>query len=325
MYAVPVKTLLEAGTHFGHRASRWNPKMGPYIFGKRNLIHIIDLKQTLRGLLKACLFLQELSATGQQILFVGTKRQAQSVVIAEASKLGMPFVAERWLGGTLTNFEVVRSRLRRLEELEAQEAEGTSSGLSKKEVATIVREKRKIYRNLHGLRKMTNLPGAMIIVDPKKEKTAVREAQKMGIPTVALLDTDCDPTVIDIPVPGNDDALRSIQVLLGKIAEAIQNGQQAHQQFLAEEQKRRAEEEQRADQSRRAKAEEHKKKQAEQAELEKILKKAREERARRKSEEEGMAARLEAGAPVEGDAAPASDGGAATDVKPGPLGPETTN
>jgi|JI102314A1RNA_FD_contig_31_1491363_length_1210_multi_2_in_0_out_0_1 small subunit ribosomal protein S2 len=320
MYTVPVKTLLEAGTHFGHRASRWNPKMGPYIFGKRNLIHIIDLKQTLRGLMKACLFLQELSAQGQQVLFVGTKRQAQSVVIAEASKLNMPFVAERWLGGTLTNFDVVRSRLRRLDQLEATEADA-NAGLSKKEMATVVREKRKIHRNLHGVRKMNGLPGAMVIVDPRKEKTAVREAHKVGIPTIAILDTDCDPGLIDIPIPGNDDALRSIQVLMGKLAEAITNGQQAYQQYLAEEQKRRQEEEQRQDAQRKQKVEDQKKKQAEQAELEKILKKAREERARRKSEEEGIAARLEADTPGSEGQRTANES-APVDVKAGPLGPE---
>ena len=311
MYAVPVKTLLEAGTHFGHRASRWNPKMAPYIFGKRNLIHIIDLKQTLRGLLKACLFLQQLAAQGESILFVGTKRQAQSVIGAEGDRLGMPFITERWLGGTLTNFDVIRTRLRRLEELEAMETDGTFDRMSKKEIAMIQREKRKIHRNLHGLRKMSGLPGAMVVVDPRREKTAVREAKKVGVPIIAVLDTDCDPEMIDIPIPGNDDALRSIQVLVGKIGEAIRNGQQAYQQFLAEEEKRRQDEESRADQARKQKLEDQKKRQSEQAELEKILKKAREERAKRQGEEEAAQARLEQAGADAPAAAPSGDAPAA--------------
>jgi small subunit ribosomal protein S2 len=325
MYAVPVKTLLEAGSHFGHRASRWNPKMAPYIFGKRNLIHIIDLKQTLRGLIKACMFLQELSAQGQSVLFVGTKRQAQSVIQNEGQRLNMPFVAERWLGGTLTNFEVVRMRLRRLDELEAMETDGTYGQLKKKEVAMILREKRKIHRNLHGIRKMVGMPGAMIVVDPRKEKTAVKEARKMGVPIIAVLDTDCDPELIDIPIPGNDDALRSIQVLVGKLGEAITNGQQAYQQYLAEEQKRRQEEESRVEAQKKVRAEEQKKKQSEQAELDKILKKAREERSRRQAVEEGAQARLdhEIGVtPAAGAEAAPNEVSVSGDTKPGPLGPE---
>ena len=298
MYGVPVKTLLESGVHFGHRASRWNPKMAPYIFGKRNLIHIIDLKETLRGLIKACSFLQGMASEGHDILFVGTKRQAQNLVETEASKLSQPYVAERWLGGTLTNFTTIKSRVRRLEELETMENEGTLDGMSKRHLSRLMREKRKIFRNLNGIRSMHGLPGALVVIDPRKEKTAVNEARKMGIPVVAILDTDCDPSLIDIPVPGNDDALRSIQVLLAKLCGAIENGRQAHAQFVAAEQKRKAEEDQKRDEAKKAKAEAQKKKAAEQAELDKILKKAREERERRLAEEEGAQARAEETPPV---------------------------
>ncbi|MCA9321595.1 MAG: 30S ribosomal protein S2 [Planctomycetes bacterium] len=324
MYGVPIKTLLECGVHFGHRASRWNPKMEPYIHGKRNLIHIIDLKETLRGLIKACAFLQGLSAEGHQILFVGTKRQAQTLVQQVADNVNMPYVAERWLGGTLTNNETVRSRLRRLDELEALEGADGYAGLSKREISRLLREKRKISRNLHGIRNMKGLPGAMIIVDPRKEKTAVKEARRMGVPTVAILDTDCDPGLIDIPIPGNDDALRSLQVLMAKLGEAISNGRQAHVQFLAEEQKRRADDDAKKDEGRKHKLEQNKKKAAEQVELEKILKKARDERTRRMSEAEGAQARAEAGEP-ESEAKPEAAApveGATGETKPGPNGPE---
>jgi small subunit ribosomal protein S2 len=243
MFAVPVKDLLEAGVHFGCRASRWNPKMAPFIFGKRNLIHIIDLRQTLRGLIRATTFLQRLVAEGHQVLYVGTKRQAASVIIECAQSVNMPFVAERWLGGTLTNFQTVRSRLARLTELEAMEGDGSLATMSKKAVASVLREKRKVHRNLHGIRKMDKLPGAVIVVDPRKEHNAVSEANKLGIPVVGVLDTDCDPTPLDIPIPGNDDAMRSIQVLLKKLTESVAAGNTAYSQWLAEEQKRRAEEE----------------------------------------------------------------------------------
>ena len=243
MLTVPVKDLLEAGVHFGCRASRWNPKMKPYIFGRRNQIHIINLKETLRGLIKATSFLHRLAAEGQQVLFVGTKRQAQQLVTESARKVSMPFVAERWLGGTLTNFTTVRQRLARLEELETMEAKGASlSGLSKKAMAALMREKRKIFRNLDGLRSLDKLPGALVIIDPKKEHNAVKEASKLGIPTVAILDTDCDPTEVDIPIPANDDAMRSIGVILSKLTESVASGSTAHAQFLMEEEKRREEE-----------------------------------------------------------------------------------
>ncbi len=318
MYGVPVKTLLEAGVHFGHRASRWNPRMAPYIFGKRNLIHILDLKETLRGLIKACTFLQGMATEGHKILFVGTKRQAQNLIETEAAKVEMPYVAERWLGGTLTNFATIKSRVRRLEQLEAMEREGNFDGMSKSHMSRLMREKKKIFRNLDGIRKLDGLPGALVVVDPRKEKTAVNEARKVGIPVVAILDTDCDPTTIDIPIPGNDDALRSIQVLLSKLSEAINNGRQAHAQFVAAEEKRRADENKKREEQKKAKLETQKKKASEQAELEKILKKAREERERRIADEEGAQAREE-NTPAPESKAPAADVG---ETKPGPSGPE---
>ena len=316
MYGVPVKSLLDAGVHFGHRASRWNPKMERYIFGKRNLIHIIDLKHTLRGLMRACGFLENLASRGNTVLFVGTKRQAQNIVIAEASKVEMPFVAERWLGGTLTNFETIRSRLQRLEELETMETDGSLVGLSKKEIAAFLREKRKIFRNLHGIRKMGDIPGALVVVDPRKEKTAVREAQKMGIPTIAILDTDCDPDGVDIPIPANDDAVRSIQLLLGRLAEAITNGKKSHAQFIADEETRRADADRRRDEDRQTKLADQRKKASEQAELEKILAKAREERTRRRSSDARDGADAEGGEAPKADApaTPAAEAPAASEA-----------
>lgn len=308
MYEVPIKSLLESGVHFGHRASRWNPKMAPYIFGKRNLIHIIDLKETLRGLFRACFFLKGVASEGKQILFVGTKRQAQGLVEEAANKLGMPFVNERWLGGTLTNFETIRSRLRRLEELERMEADGTAEAMSKKELSRFLREKRKIFRNLHGIRNMNSVPGAMVIIDARKEKTAIQEARKMGIPTVAILDTDCDPTTVDIPVPGNDDALRSISVLLNKLVEAIEHGRSALTQNRQQEEKRRSESSEAKEADRQRKLEDQRRRANEQAELEKILRKAREERAQRIQEEEGRAARGEPTPDAAASETPKADG-----------------
>jgi small subunit ribosomal protein S2 len=243
MFAVPVKDLLEAGVHFGCRASRWNPRMKPYIFGKRNLIHIIDLRESLRGIIKATTFLQRLTAEGHQVIFVGTKRQAAPVVQECATSVNMPLVTERWLGGTLTNFATIRGRMKALMELESQALDPQFASRPKKEQATVLRDKRKMLRNLDGLRRMEKLPGAMVVVDPKKEHNAVREANKLGIPVIAILDTDCDPTVIDIPIPGNDDSMRSIQVLLKKLTEAVAAGNTAYAQWQAAEEKRRADEE----------------------------------------------------------------------------------
>ena len=222
-----VRQLIDAGIHFGHRASRWNPKMAPYIFGKRNTIHIIDIRETVKGLLRAKKFIAKIVAGGDDILLVGTKRQARILVREAAEKVGMPFVVDRWLGGTLTNFQTIRSRVTRLDELELAETDGTSLEYSKKMVAMRARELRKIRRNLGGIRYMHLLPGALLIIDVQREKNAVREAKKLGIPTVALIDTDSDPDFADVPIPGNDDAMRAIGVILEHVVEAIELGKKA--------------------------------------------------------------------------------------------------
>jgi len=219
-----IRELLEAGIHFGHRASRWNPKMAPYIFGKRNLIHIINLKETVKGLIKAHRFLARITERGEEVLFVGTKHQARECVKEEAKRCGAHYVSERWLGGTLTNFETIHKRLKRLQELEEMEASGRIESLSKKELSQFRREKRKLLRNLEGIRNMTRLPGALVLADPGREYIAVAEARKIGIPVIALVDTDCDPELVDIAVPGNDDAMRSIQIFFSKMADAVLAG-----------------------------------------------------------------------------------------------------
>lgn len=229
MAGISVKELLEAGVHYGHRTSRWNPKMERYIFGKRKGIHIIDLRQTLRGLIKARRFLMQLTSQGEEVLVVGTKRQAASVVREEASNRGVPYVADRWLGGMLTNFTTVRRSLKRLEELERLEETGEIRNFSKKMISALQREKRKILRNLEGVRDMNRLPAALVVVDPRRDRIAVREAAKLHIPVVALLDTDCDPDDIAICVPCNDDSIRSVEVVLAHVMEAIDLGRQAAQ------------------------------------------------------------------------------------------------
>lgn len=218
-----VKNLIESGIHFGHRASRWNPKMQPYIFGKRNLIHIIDIRETVKGILRAKKFLAGIAAKGDDILFVGTKRQARNAVIKASQRTNMHCVTERWLGGTLTNFRTIRSRLARLEELEAIEQDGMGN-YSKKMVSTLTRERKKIHRNLDGIRKMSKLPGALLLIDIKREHIAAREARKLGIPVVALIDTDSDPDTVDLPIPGNDDAMRAIELVCDTIADSILEG-----------------------------------------------------------------------------------------------------
>ncbi|MDB5353291.1 MAG: ribosomal protein [Planctomycetota bacterium] len=225
--ALVVKDLIDAGVHFGHRASRWNPKMKPYIYGKRNLIHIIDLKETVRGLLRATKFFSRVASANGLILFVGTKRQAADTIVEECKRSGMPYVTERWLGGTLTNFRTIRSRLERLEELEGILDGEQALSYSKKMVSTLTRERRKIQRNLEGIRNMTRLPEALLVVDPHREKIAVTEARKLGIKVVALLDTDCDPDVIDLPIPGNDDSMRSIELVVKRLTDAIIEGKAA--------------------------------------------------------------------------------------------------
>lgn len=224
MATVLVKELIESGVHFGHRASRWNPKMRPYIYARRNLIHIIDVRETIRGLLRARKYLQGVASHNSLVLLVGTKRQAADSIEKHATRCGMPFVSDRWLGGTLTNFRTIRSRLARLEELEALRESEEFSNYSKKMQSALNREYRKMFRNLNGMRSMNRLPECMIIVDPRKEKNAVREARKLGVVTIALIDTDSDPDVVDLPIPGNDDSIRSIDLITGLLADAIAAG-----------------------------------------------------------------------------------------------------
>lgn len=225
MSTVTVQELIEAGVHYGHQASRWNPKMKPFIYGKRHRIHLIDLQETIRGLYRACYFLRHLAEEGKQVLFLGTKRQIRPVVEAQAKRCGMPAVTERWIGGTLTNFKVVRERLQRLEELEKMEEDGVIEKYKKKDQAALRREMRKIRRNLAGIRDLHGLPGAIIVVDPRREENCIREAARMNVPVICILDTDCDPDAVDIPIPANDDAMSSVDLLLGKLADAILEGQ----------------------------------------------------------------------------------------------------
>lgn len=219
-----VQELIEAGVHYGHRASRWNPKMAPYIYGRKALIHIIDIRETVRGLLRAKKYLSQVSAGGSLVLFVGTKRQASAAIERESLRAGMPFVSERWLGGTLTNFRTIRSRLGRLEELEAMRSGDELGMYSKKMQSALNREYRKMYRNLNGLRTLNRMPECLVIIDPKKEKNAIREARSLGITTIALIDTDCDPDLVDLPIPGNDDGIRSIDLIARELADGVLEG-----------------------------------------------------------------------------------------------------
>src|SRR5438874_6817717 len=230
-----VKALVDAGVHFGHRVSRWNPKMEPYIHGKRNMIHIIDVRETAKGLMRAKKLISNMVAGGKDVLFVGTKRQARHAVEEEARRCGMHYVAERWLGGTLTNFRTIRQRLNRLEELEKLWATGQIETYSKKMKATLQREMEKIKANLEGIRRMDKMPGAMFIVDTRREHIAVKEAKKLGVPTVALIDTDSDPDLIDLPIPGNDDAMKAIEIILKELADAIIEGKTIRPEAKGEE------------------------------------------------------------------------------------------
>jgi len=226
-----VKELVEAGIHFGHRSTHWNPKMSPYIYGKRNRIHVIDVRETVRGLLLARKFLTQTVASGKDVLFVGTKRQARGSIEQFAREAGMHWVTERWLGGTLTNFRTIRERLKRLVELEQLEESGAINSYSKKMESKLLREKTKIKRNLDGIRNMTKLPGVVVIVDVKHEANAIREARKLGIPTVSLIDTDSDPDQADIPIPGNDDAMKAIEIVVKTLCAAIMEGKQQQRTY----------------------------------------------------------------------------------------------
>ena len=221
--SITMKELLEAGVHFGHQTKRWNPKMKKYIFGKRNGIYIIDLQKTLKLFKEASAFIADLSSSGKRILFVGTKRQAQDAILEEANRCGMFYVNNRWLGGTLTNFSTVRKSIERLKETEAL-LNDTEKEMSKKERATMDQERDKLNKNLIGIREMDGLPDALFVIDPKKEYIAVKEAKKLGIPVVAIVDTNCDPEDINYVIPGNDDAIRAIRLFTQKIADAVLEG-----------------------------------------------------------------------------------------------------
>ena len=224
MAAIAMKDLLEAGVHFGHQTKRWNPKMKEYIFGERNGIYILDLGKTVKLFREAEEFVSKLAAEGRTILFVGTKRQAQDVIAEEAARCGMFYVNERWLGGLLTNFSTIQRSLGRLRDLEAMVTDGRYDTLSKKEIARNEKERRKLQKNLEGIRGMARLPEAVFIVDTRKEKIAVDEARKLKIPVIGIVDTNCDPDEVDFVIPGNDDALRSIRLFAARIADAIIDG-----------------------------------------------------------------------------------------------------
>jgi small subunit ribosomal protein S2 len=229
-----VKSLVDAGVHFGHRVSRWNPKMEPYIHGKRNMIHILDVKETIKGLFRAKKLVQNTVASGKDVLFVGTKRQARFAIEEEAKRCGMHYVNERWLGGTLTNFRTIRARLNRLEELEKLFTTGQIETYSKKMKSTLQREMVKIKANLEGIRKMERMPGVMFIVDTRREHIAVKEARKLGVPTIALIDSDSDPDLIDLPIPGNDDAMRAIEIIMKELADSAIEGKTGRQDVKGE-------------------------------------------------------------------------------------------
>ena len=229
MAVISMKQLLEAGVHFGHQTRRWNPKMAPFIFTDRNGIYIIDLQKTVRKVEEAYNFVKQLSFEGETILFVGTKKQAQEAVREEAERCSMFFVNQRWLGGMLTNFQTIRRRIDRLQELEKMEINGTLEVLPKKEVAELMHEKEKLQKFLGGIKEMRRLPGALFVIDPRKERIAIAEARKLGIPIVAIVDTNCDPDEIDYVIPGNDDAIRAVRLLTGKMAEAVLEGKQGEQ------------------------------------------------------------------------------------------------
>ncbi|NPV43014.1 MAG: 30S ribosomal protein S2 [Firmicutes bacterium] len=229
MSIISMKQLLEAGVHFGHQTRRWNPKMAEYIFTERNGIYIIDLQKTVKKVEEAYQFIKDVAAQGESVLFVGTKKQAQESIKEEAERCGMFYVNQRWLGGMLTNFKTIRERIERLHELERMREEGLYEVLPKKEVIKLNHEEEKLQKFLGGIKNMTKLPGALFVVDPRKEKIAVAEARKLGIPIVAIVDTNCDPDEVDYVIPGNDDAIRAVKLLTEKMADAVLEGKQGEQ------------------------------------------------------------------------------------------------
>ena len=240
MATVSMKQLLEAGVHFGHQTRRWNPKMAPYIFAERNGIYIIDLQKTVKKLDEAYKFITDIAAEGGEVLFVGTKKQAQDSIREEAIRCGMPFVNARWLGGMLTNFKTIQKRIKRLAQLKNMEADGTFDLLPKKEVVQLKLEIEKLEKFMGGITGMKKQPAAMFVVDPRKEKNAVAEAKRLGIPVVAIVDTNCDPDEIDYVIPGNDDAIRAVKLIAAEMANAVLEGRQG-EQVVAEEAEEAAE------------------------------------------------------------------------------------
>jgi len=230
MAVITMKQLLEAGVHFGHQTRRWNPKMAKYIFTERNGIYIIDLQKTVKLFDEAYRFVRDLVMDGESILFVGTKKQAQDTIQEEAERCGMFYVNQRWLGGMLTNFQTIKSRIDRLDELEKMETDGVYDVLPKKEVLQLRKEREKLQRFLGGIRDMKDLPGAVYVVDPRKEYIAVNEARKLGIPVISIVDTNCDPDQIDYVIPGNDDAIRAVRLLTHRIADAVLEGKEGQQE-----------------------------------------------------------------------------------------------
>ena len=229
MAIISMKKLLEAGVHFGHQTRRWNPKMAEYIYTERNGIHIVDLQKTVRKADEAYMFMRQIAMDGGTVLFVGTKKQASDSIIEEAQRCGMYYIANRWLGGTLTNFSTIRKRIARLNALQKMEEDGSFSMRTKKEVAKLRLEKDKLEKNLGGIQGMTRLPAVMFVVDTKKEHLAVAEARRLGIPVVAIVDTNCDPEEVDYVIPGNDDAIRAVKLIASKLADAILEGHQGEQ------------------------------------------------------------------------------------------------
>lgn len=278
-----VRDLLEAGLHFGHQTKRWNPKMGPFIFDKRNGIHIIDLTKSLVLLQHAATFIYDVAVAGDEILFVGTKKQAQRVMTDIAVAAKQPYVTHRWLGGMLTNSDTIRQRVKRLKELEKMEADGVLDTMHKKEASRTRHELAKLRRNLSGVADMYRLPGAMFVVDINREDIAIKEANRLNIPVIALLDTNCDPDLIDYPIPGNDDAIRAIRLVATQIAEAAKKGTAEYERLAAEEARKREEEAKRAAKA-RAKAEK---------EAEEARKKAKAEKAQKQAEAKKTAVQAE--------------------------------
>ena len=245
MSTVTMKELLEAGVHFGHETKRWDPKMKPYIFGARNGIYIIDLQKTVQLFKEAYQFIRDLAAKGEYVLFIGTKKQAQETIAEQSTRCGMFYVNHRWLGGMLTNFQTIKRSIDRLNKLEAMKNEEIYNLLPKKEVLELEKERSRLERSLGGIKSMDRLPGAIFVVDPKKERIAVREARKIGIPSIGIVDTNCNPEELDYIIPGNDDAIRAIHLFASKIADAVVEGKQIYEKRLqmegAKEEKERAE------------------------------------------------------------------------------------